>query len=63
MALNTDAHLLLALLRREALVLASCELDASLTGLWVAAKRLGVSPAWKRKLRLWDSALGLAEKI
>ena len=58
-----DAHCLLAQLRREALLIASRELGKPLTGLSAACKPLALSPKWRRKLRLWDAALGLVEKI
>ena len=29
----------------------------------MAAKSLGLSPHWRRKLRHWDAAIGLTEKI
>ena len=34
-----------------------------LTGLSLSARRLPLSPSWRRKLRNLDVALGIAEKI
>ena len=63
LAVNNDAHLLLARLRREALGVASDTLGIPLTGLSSSAARLGLDTQWKRTICTWDSALGIAEKI
>ena len=58
-----DAHLLLADLHRKALLLAAHEAVSPFQGLSMAGKRLGLSNTWRRKLCIWDAALGLCEKI
>ena len=58
-----DAHLLLADLHRKALLLAAHEAGSPFQGLSMAGKRLGLSNTWRRKLCIWDAALGLCEKI
>ena len=61
--LQRDAHLLLAKLRRDAILLVHSELGVHVQGLSISGKQLGLSSAWRRRLREWDSALGLVEKI
>ena len=58
-----DSHLLIAQLHRRVLLLAAEEVGDRLQGLAVAGKKLGVSSNWQRRLRNWDAALGLEEKI
>ena len=58
-----DAHLLIAQLHRRALMRMVAASGRHHQGLAMAAKALGVSPNWARRLRSWDASLGLAEKI
>ena len=59
----TDAHLLVANLHRRAMLLCAATGGKPYQGLEMAAKSLGLSPHWRRKLRHWDAAVGLTEKI
>ena len=61
--LETDAHVLLASMHRQALIMASNCAGRHFQGLSVAGKQLNLSNTWRRKLRSWDAALGLCEKI
>ena len=63
MAEKVDAHLLIAGLHRAALLRLSAATGTPLQGLHVGGSRLKLSNAWRRRLRIWDAALGLAEKI
>ena len=58
-----DAHTLVAQLHRRALLRLSDAAGSSFQGLAMAGKAVGVSSNWARRLRLWDGALGLTEKI
>ncbi len=60
---TTDPHLLVAQLHRQALLCASHVAKAKFQGLASAAKPLGVSNSWKRRLRELDSTLGMVEKV
>ena len=58
-----DSHLLVAKLHRCDLLRLSAAAGCHFQGLAMAGKAVGVSPNWARRLRLWDGALGLTEKI
>ena len=58
-----DPHLLIAGLHRQALLTVSRACGTKQQGLSVAARRVGMSSRWKRKLRELNSALGLVEKV
>ena len=60
---SDDPHLLLAGLHREALLVVSRACGTKQQGLSVAARQLGLSQRWKRKLRELDSTLGHVEKV
>ena len=58
-----DAHLLVASLHRRALLICNSFANSSFQGLAAAAKPCGLKGGWRRRLREWDAALGLTEKI
>lgn len=58
-----DAHLLIALLHREAMLISADVSGHRHQGLAVAAKSMSLPSKWRRRCREWDAALGLAEKI
>ena len=58
-----DPHLLIAGLHRRALLAVSNACGTKQQGLSVAARQLGLSPRWKRKLRDLDTILGMVEKV
>ena len=58
-----DAHVLMAMLHRQALFICHRAAGETFNGLDMAAKGLGLAPTWRRRLRQWDCCLGLVEKI
>jgi hypothetical protein len=62
-ALDQDAHLLVAKLHREALLLLSSRAGRHFQGLGVGSRFLRLENGWIKKLTLLDAVLGLVEKI
>jgi len=58
-----DAHVLMATLRRQALIRCHHAANGISNGLDMAAKALALSPKWGRRLGTWECCLGLIEKI
>ena len=58
-----DAHLLMAALHRQAMVVCHVRSGRASNGLTMAAKDLGMTNAWRRRMREWDTCLGIVEKL